>query len=129
MASIKGTIAENVQRNLEKMDWHAAIVEMERLFLIDSDPHIRVRIGDLRRKLNKMREAIQDYLHAADLFAERGFIGKALAQYNLALRLDASNDSARTKRDKLRSCSTLMSLKREPVEYEAPQSVMASAQQ
>jgi hypothetical protein len=47
---------------------------------------------DIRRKLNRKGDAIKEYVHAADLFAERGFDGKALAQYNLAFRLDSSNE-------------------------------------
>jgi hypothetical protein len=97
MASKKTIIAENVQSFLDRSDWRAAINEMEKLFAIDRDPQIRVRIGDARRKLNRIHSAIREYIRAADLFAERGFVVKALAQYNLALRLDATNTYARTK--------------------------------
>jgi hypothetical protein len=101
MASMKTILAENVQDCLDKSDWGAAIIEMEKLFAIDHDPHIRVRIGDARRKLNRTRAAIREYVRAADLFAEKGFVVKAMAQYNLALRLDASNTYARTKMERL----------------------------
>ena len=101
MASNKTIIAEKVQNCLNRSDWRAAIIEMEKLFAIDHDPHIRVRIGDARRKLNWIRAAIRDYIRAADMFAEQGFVVKALAQYNLALRLDASNTYARTKMELL----------------------------
>jgi tetratricopeptide (TPR) repeat protein len=104
VASKKSIIAENVQEYLRKFDWHAAINEMEKLFAIDQDPLVRVRIGDIRRKLNRNSDAIKEYVHAADLFAERGFIRKALAQYNLALRLDSSNEYARSKMKMLRTC-------------------------
>ncbi len=97
VASQRTLIAEKVQNCLNRSDWRAAIIEMEKLFAIDRDPHIRVRIGDARRKLNWLRAAIRDYIRAADMFAEQGFVIKALAQYNLALRLDASNTYARTK--------------------------------
>jgi tetratricopeptide (TPR) repeat protein len=121
MASKKTSIAENVQLYLDNLDWHAAIAEMEKLFVIDQDPLIRVRIGDARRKLNRISEAIKDYLYAADLFAERGFVGKALAQYNLALKLDSSNEYARSKSEKLRSCRTsITTFKRAPLEYRMP---------
>jgi hypothetical protein len=60
-----------------------------------------VRIGDARRKLNWISAAIRDYIRAADMFAEQGFVVKARAQYNLALRLDASNTYARTKMELL----------------------------
>jgi tetratricopeptide (TPR) repeat protein len=101
MVSKKTIIAENVQNFLDQSDWRAAIVEMEKLFAIDQDPHIRVRIGNARRKLNRIRSAIREYIRAADMFAEQGFVVKALAQYNLALRLDASNTYARTKMELL----------------------------
>jgi hypothetical protein len=124
MASIKTIIAENVQDCLDQSNWRAAIIEMEKLFTIDQDPHIRVRIGDARRKLNRMRAAIRDYIRAADLFAEKGFVVKALAQYNLVLRLDSSNTYARTKLEMLkmlRPCRVETMLKHEPMEYRAPE--------
>jgi hypothetical protein len=124
MASKKTTIAENVQDFLDKSDWRAAIIEMEKLFAIDQDPHIRVRIGDARRKLNRMRSAIREYIRAADLFAEKGFVVKALAQYNLVLRLDSLNTYARKKMESLemlRPVTTLTKLDHAPREYRAPQ--------
>ncbi len=123
MASNKTIIAENIQDCLDKSDWTAAIIEMEKLFAIDQDPHIRVRIGDVRRKLNRERSAIREYLRAADLFAEKGFVVKALAQYSLALRLDSSNTYARTKMkmlEMLRPGRTVSMLKCGPMEYRAP---------
>jgi tetratricopeptide (TPR) repeat protein len=124
MASIKTIIAENVQDCLDQSDWRAAIIEMEKLFAIDQDPHVRVKIGDARRKLNRIRAAIRDYIRAADLFAEKGFVVKALAQYNLVLRLDSSNTYARTKMDMLemlRPGRTITMLRCAPGEYRAPQ--------
>ena len=124
MASKKTIIAENVQDCLNKSDWGAAIAEMEKLFAIDQDPHIRVRIGDARRKLNRIRAAIREYVRAADLFAARGFVVKALAQYNLALRLDSSNTYARTRietLEMLRPARAVTRLTNEPMEYCPPQ--------
>ncbi len=124
MASKKTIIVENVQAFLDKSDWGAAIIEMEKLFVIDQDPHIRVRIGDARRKLNRIRAAIREYIRAADLFAERGFVVKALAQYNLALRLDSSNTYARTRMETLEMLRPARAVTRptnEPMEYCAPQ--------
>jgi hypothetical protein len=124
MASKKTIIAENVQNFLDQSDWRAAIIEMEKLFAIDQDPHIRVRIGDARRKLNRIRAAIREYIRAADLFAEKGFVVKALAQYSLALRLDSSNTYARTKMElleMLRPGRTETKLQCAPMEYRAPQ--------
>jgi hypothetical protein len=124
MASKKTIIAENVQNCLDRSDWRAAIIEMEKLFAINHDPHIRVRIGDARRKLNWISAAIRDYIRAADMFAEQGFVVKALAQYNLALRLDASNAYARTKMElleMLRPGRMVTKPHYMPMEYRPPQ--------
>lgn len=97
---------------------------MEKLFAIDQDPLIRVRIGNARRKLNRQGEAIREYVRAADLFAEKGFVVKALAQYNLALRLDSSNEDVRSKMEKMemfRDSKMVTRLKNESMEYRPPQ--------
>jgi len=117
MESNKTIIAEKVQDYLNRSEWNAAIREMEKLFAIRQDPLIRVRIGDVTRKLNRKDDAIQEYIRAAGLFAKNGFVGKALAQYTLALRLDPSNADVRSKREMLRTNVTVVKLKREPVEY------------
>jgi tetratricopeptide (TPR) repeat protein len=124
MASNKTTLAENVQEHLERSDWKAAIAEMEKLFAIGRDPLIRVRIGDTWLKLNRKRAAIREYLRAAELFAEKGFVAKALAQYSLVLRLDASNTYARNKMavmEMLRPDKTATKQQRAPMEYRVPQ--------
>lgn len=124
MASYETLISENVQEYLERSDWQSAIREMEKLFAINQDPFVRVRIGNARLKLNRKCEAIRDYVRAADLFAEQGFVDKALAQYNLVLRLDASNEDARSKIEKmqlLREFNSLRKPQRGPTEYQAPQ--------
>jgi hypothetical protein len=124
MASKKTIIAENVQNCLDQSDWRTAIVEMEKLFAIDKDPHIRVRIGNARRKLKWLRSAIREYILAADLFAKQGFVVKALAQYNLALRLDSSNTYARTRMKQLEMLHpgrTVTKPKCIPMEYCPPQ--------
>ena len=76
---------------------------MEKLYALDPDPIVRVRIGDARQKLNQKAEAVKEYIHAADLYAEKGFVVKALAQYKLALRLDPSSKDAQTKMEGLHS--------------------------
>jgi tetratricopeptide (TPR) repeat protein len=121
MESNKTIIAEKVQDYLNRSEWKAAIREMEKLFAIRQDPLIRVRIGDVTRKLNRKDDAIQEYIRAADLFAENGFVGKALAQYTLTLRLDPSNTNVRSKREMLRTNVTVVKLKREPEEYRVPE--------
>jgi hypothetical protein len=129
MASNKTIIAENVQEHLERSDWKAAIAEMEKLFAIDRDPLIRVRIGDARLKLNRKCAAIREYLRAAGLFAEKGFVVKALAQYSLVLRLDSSNTYARNKMEvmeMLRPGKTATKRQREPMEYRVSQTFESS---
>lgn len=116
MASDKATISENVQKFLGKSDWKAAIAEMERLFAVDPDPMIRVRIGNARQKLGHKSEAAKEYIHAADLYADGGFVVKALAQYKLALRLDPTKTEAQDKIEMLHSNKSISELKLEPIE-------------
>jgi len=120
MISSKAKLVENVQKHLNQSDWNSAITEMEKLFAIDQDPLIRVRIGDAHRKLNRMADAIREYVRAAALFADQGFVVKALAQYNLALRLDSSNSDIRSRMELLLLRKTSIQLKREPGEYRIP---------
>ncbi len=124
MSSKITVLTENVQEYLERSDWKSAIKEMERLFAINQDPLIRVRIGDVWLKLDRRRNAIRDYVRAADLFAEKGFVVKALAQYTLALRLDPSNDDARSKiveMQLLRTFNPITKKQNGPREYFVPQ--------
>ena len=121
MASPKAAIAENVQKFLGKSDWKSAIAEMEKLFAIDPDPMVRVRIGDAYQKLGKKAEAVKQYIQAADLYADGGFVVKALAQYKLALRHDPENKEAQGKMELLHSNKTVAELKLEPIEDGAEQ--------
>ncbi|HEX9114095.1 MAG TPA: cyclic nucleotide-binding domain-containing protein [Nitrospirota bacterium] len=116
MASVKAKIAENIQAYLGKADWKNAITEMEKLFAVDEDPIVRVRIGDARQKLGQRAGAVKEYIHAADLYAEKGFVVKALAQYKLALRLDPANKDAQGKMELLHTNKTVTELKLEPIE-------------
>jgi tetratricopeptide (TPR) repeat protein len=123
MALDKTLIVERVQEHLGKGEWKAAITDMEKLFVIDRDPLIRVRIGDARLKLNRKRSAIREYLRAAALFAENGFVAKALAQYSLVLRLDSLNTYARNKMEvmeTLRPARTATIRSAAPMEYRIP---------
>ncbi len=124
MASEKAKISENVQKYITKSDWKNAIAEMEKLFAIDRDPQVKVRMGDVRQKMNQKPQAVAEYMKAADLFAEKGFVVKALAMYKLVLRLDPSNDKALGQMSALHSNKSVTELKLEPVELGevAPQS-------
>lgn len=115
MASEKAVISEKVQKFIDKADWKSAIGEMEKLFSIDPDPIVRVRIGDARQKLNQKAEAVKEYIQAADLYAEKGFVVKALAQYKLALRVDPASKDAQKKMEGLHSNKTVSEFKLEPI--------------
>ncbi len=97
MASEKAQLIDNIQKQVGKSNWKAAIAEMEKLFSLEPDPIIRVRIGDAYQKLSQLIDAVREYVYAADLYAIKGVIVKALAQYKLALRLDPKNKQAQEK--------------------------------
>jgi len=120
VASEKALITDKVQACIERSDWASAITCMEKLFAIDQDPLVRVRIGDALQKLNRKKDAAQEYIHAADLYAEKGFVVKSLALYKLALRLDPSNALAQSKMESLHSNKTISEQKIEPVEEGTP---------
>ena len=117
MASEKAAISDNVQKYIDKSDWKSAVGEMEKLFAIDPDPIVRVRMGDAYQKLNQKGEAVKQYIRAADLYAEKGFVVKALAQFKLALRVDPSNKEAQKKMEGLHSNKTVSEFKLEPIIY------------
>ena len=94
---------------------------MEKLFAVDGDPLVRVRIGDAYQKLNQKGNAVKEYIYAADLYAEKGFVVKALAQYKLALRIDPASKAVQNKIESLHSHKTIKEVKREPIEEGAQQ--------
>ncbi|HWR72931.1 MAG TPA: cyclic nucleotide-binding domain-containing protein, partial [Nitrospirota bacterium] len=112
----KAKLIDTIQTLVAKGNWKAAIDEMEKLFDLEPDPIIRVRIGDAHQKLNKIIEAVREYVYAADLYAIKGVIVKALAQYKLALRLDPKNRQAQEKISALHSNKVITEKKAEPVE-------------
>jgi CRP-like cAMP-binding protein len=127
VASDKARISENVQKFFGKSEWKSAIAEMERLFALDPDPMVRVRIGNVHQKLGQKSEAANEYIHAADLYADSGFVVKALAQYKLALRIDPQNKDAQAKIEMLHTNKSISELKLEPIEagsQEASRSVI-----
>lgn len=116
MASEKAQLADNVQKYIAKSDWKNAISEMEKLFAIDHDPQVKVRMGDIRQKMNQKPQAVNEYMKAAELFAEKGFVVKALAMYKLVLRLDPANQKAQELMAGLHSNKSVSELKIEPLE-------------
>ena len=120
MSTDKAQLIDTIQKYLGKSNWKAAVVEMEKLFAIDPDPMIRVRMGDAYQKLNQKVEAIKEYIQAADLFAAKGVIVRALALYKLALRLDPQNKPANEKMASLHSNKAMTEKKPESIEEGAP---------
>jgi cAMP-dependent protein kinase regulator len=93
---------------------------MEKLFSIDPDPIIRVRIGDAYQKLGQKPNAIREYMTAADLYAEQGAVVKALAQYKLVLRIEPGYRQAQERLEALHSNRAVKETRTEPVEKKAP---------
>jgi CRP-like cAMP-binding protein len=116
----KAKLTDAIQKQLGKGNWKAAIEDMEKLFALDPDPIVRVRIGDARQKLNQKGEAVAEYVRAADLYAEKGVVVKALAQYKLALRLDPVNAQAQQRIEALHSNRTVKENRAASVDKEAP---------
>lgn len=119
--SEKAELIDSIQKHVGKSNWKAAVSDMEKLFAIDPDPIIRVRIGDAYQKLNQLLAAVKEYVYAADLYALKGVVVKALAQYKLALRLDPKNHEAQIKMSSLHSNKTIVEKKAEPSEDGAAQ--------
>lgn len=110
-ASEKAKLLDSIQKFIGKADWKTVIAELEKLFNIEPDPIIRVRIGDAYQKLNNKAEAVKEYIRAADLYAEKGAVVKALAQYKLALRIDPTNKPAHERIEALHSNKAVKELK------------------
>lgn len=116
MSSEKSQLIDNIQKYLSKGKWKEAVSDMEKLFALNPDPIIRVRMGDAYQKLNAKPEAVREYVYAADLYAEKGAVVKALAQYKLALRIDPRHQRALDRMSALRSNKTIVEKKAEPVD-------------
>ena len=116
MASEKAQLIDKIQEYFKKANWKAAVGEMEKLYALDPDPIIRVRMGDAYQKLNQLADAVKEYVRAADLYAGKGTVVKALAQYKLALRLDPKNCEAQDRMAALHSNKTITEKKPESAE-------------
>ncbi len=67
MSSEKAQLVDSIQKHVGKASWKAAIADMEKLFAIEQDPIIRVRMGDAYQKLHQTADAVREYVFAADL--------------------------------------------------------------
>lgn len=119
MASEKAQLMETIQNHVSKANYKAAIPEMEKLFALDPDPIIRVRMGDAYQKLSQKADAVKEYVRAADLYAQSGAVVKALAQYKLALRLDPGNKQAQERIEGLHTNKTVKESREAPAEKAA----------
>ncbi len=123
----KAGLLESIQKCFGKADWKTAISEMEKLYAIQPDPILRVRIGDAYQKLNNKAEAVKEYIRAADLYGEKGAVVKALAQYKLALRVDPSNHAAHERIEALHSNKAMKEVKAVPAEQDANRQQIAAS--
>jgi cAMP-dependent protein kinase regulator len=114
--SDKTQLIDRIQKYLGKGKWKEAVADMEKLFAMNPDPIIRVRMGDAYQKLNSKPEAVREYVYAADLYAEKGAVVKALAQYKLALRIDPNHKRAQDRMASLHSNKVIAEKKAEPIE-------------
>ena len=119
MASAKAQLMETIQNLVSESNYKAAIPEMEKLFALDPDPIIRVRMGDAYQKLNRKSDAVKEYVRAADLYAQSNAVVKALAQYKLALRLDPGNKQAQERIEALHTNKTVKESRVESAEKAA----------
>ncbi len=65
MSSEKGQLIDSIQKHVGTSDLKF-IAEMEKLFALDPDPIIRVRMDDAYQKLNHKNDAVKEYVRAAD---------------------------------------------------------------
>jgi tetratricopeptide (TPR) repeat protein len=119
LASEKTQSSENAQRYIQKSDWKNALAELEKLYAIDHEPQVKVRMGDIRQKMDQKQQAVAEYLKAAELFAEKGFVVKALAMYKLVLRLDPNSTTALEQMASLHNHRSVTELKLEPLDHGA----------
>jgi len=94
MAPTKEQILNNANKFLQKGQIDKAIAEYRNLLNIDpKNVQVRLKVGDLLLKINKQKEALEEFSTAADTYRSMGFYPKAIAVYKQILRLDPSNIS------------------------------------
>ncbi len=88
MAIDKSKIVENAQRYTARGQIEKAIEEWQKLLsLTPSDGNIYNTVGDLHLKKNSAKEAVEEYLKAADAFNKAGFVLKTIAVYKKIIKL------------------------------------------
>ncbi|HLG19083.1 MAG TPA: cyclic nucleotide-binding domain-containing protein [Bdellovibrionota bacterium] len=72
-----------------QMKWKKALeLYREAAGLIQKDPKIEQRIGDLYRRVNMKQESVEQYKKVAKMFASDGFWAKAIAIQKIILEID-----------------------------------------
>jgi len=94
-AARKALLAGKPKKALE------ALIELAKLE--PDDPRLWLKIADVRLKSGDREGAIQDYLRAAERYAEDGFAVQAIAIYKIVLRIDPSRDEIKRKLSALSS--------------------------
>ena len=98
MVSVKDRVTGDLQKYIKKGQWEKAIQALGRLSAIEPQNAVhRLRAGDYYGKLGMKPKALAAYGEAAGVFAEGGFIVKALAAYKMILRMDPQNKTATEK--------------------------------
>jgi tetratricopeptide (TPR) repeat protein len=98
MGTEKDRVTDDLQKFIKKSQWDKAIQALARLAEMEpQNAAHRLRSGDYCLKLGATQKAVTAYRQAADLFAEGGFVVKALAAYKMVLRLDPQNENAHEK--------------------------------
>lgn len=94
----KEKLNNDLQRYIKRGEWESVIDCLQQLGSMEPEnPTYRLRIGDYYLKLGAKEKAIEDYYTAANLFANSGFLVKALAIYKMILRIDPDDKDANKK--------------------------------
>ncbi|GAB4539016.1 MAG: tetratricopeptide repeat protein [Thermodesulfovibrionia bacterium] len=83
----KAQVSKNAQRYLLKGQIDLAIAEWGKLIAEKKDGNVYNIIGDLYLKKNNLKDAVESFKKAADIFREDGFTLKAIALYKKILNI------------------------------------------
>lgn len=89
-------VKERATRCMARGDWHDALrALLVARDLAPDDTYVARKIGDVYQRLGKVDAAIEAYKNAARLFAEEGFLYKAVSVNKVVLALKPDDDEAR----------------------------------
>lgn len=76
---------------LSRGDWKKALEALEKYLEQDpEDLRFRLKRAELLERLGRKKEALAEYRHVAEAYAEDGFLLQAISIYKMILRLDPS---------------------------------------